>query len=259
MANRLQKSAGLGAQGASLGTMFAPGIGTVIGGGLGALAGLFAGNDKEVTSPLFSDINLQTENPELYNQLQQYKASLDQYQKLYNARAGGILPSEKRAMDQQASSVAEQQAGLGILGSSQGNRQQAEANAILRDQIAQRAFQEQQGMAGQLASMQGNQYNMTNQALQQAMNARMGQFNNQQADLQSSNQFYGGMLTGGLQGLASGINANRLGGLYDRLYPSGTNIGGGYMGNFTGPSSSYSSSSYLNPLQYGVPGQQMIG
>ncbi len=248
MANKFQKGLGLAGTGAMAGTAIAPGIGTAIGAGAGFLAGQLFGDDPQPEAPLFSDINLQTENPELYAQLMQYDAAIKQAQDAYRARSGGILPQEQRYLDQSLNQQREQQAGLGILGSGTANNQQAQMQMQLRDAIAQRAFQEQQAMQQNIQGMMGNRFNMSRQALNDVMQQRMGGYQGEMADQQAGNQFWSGLASGGLQGAVGLYNADKMGGIYDRLYPQASQpMEASYM-----PSMPAAQLAYNGPM-FGVP------
>lgn len=188
-------------------------------------------------SPLFSDINLANENPELYQQLQNYQAAIDQAQAAARSRGDGILPSEQRNLDQSLAKLDEQQINLGIAGTEMGNRNRSKAESRLRESIAERAFRERQALEGNVQNLLANKYNMTRAGLQDALSARLGQIQNEQAQAAARNQFYSN-LGGGL--MSAGAN------LYGTsLLPSFAEASSGYT-----PSYAYYAPS--SPVRYSL-------
>lgn len=203
MPNKFQKAAGGASTGAAIGSVI-PGVGTAVGAGIGGLLGFFMGSDKEpeYISPSFADINLKNENPELYAELMRLQAMSDQAEAMYNQRRAGMTYSERQGLEEAMGNQAQQQANQGLLGSSAGAAMQADAEARLRDQIQQRAFQEQQALFGNMAQQRAAKAN----ALMAAQNQIMGlkthgadiNYNQAMAEEQAANQFYSGLFNGGL-------------------------------------------------------------
>lgn len=278
MPNRFQKGTGLAGSGAGIGMMVGGPIGAAIGGGLGFLGGLFSGSDKEpeYVSPSFADINLQNENPELYAELMRMQAMSDQAEQMYNQRRAGMTYGERQGLNEAMSNQAQQQANQGLLGSSAGAAMQADAEARLRDQIQQRAFQEQQALFNNLAQQRAAKAN----ALMAAQNQIMGlkthgadvNYNQAMAEDQAANQFYSGLFNGGLGMLGQYQNMQGLKDIakmqYGQLGPNElpTNIPAGipsegpgtqYYGGVPGYSSSggtFNYNPYAKPLPYGTYG-----
>lgn len=205
---------GLGA----LGSLAGAGIGFATGGPMGAFVGSGAGGalgnilsgSDEYSAPSFSDIDLQTENPELWKELVAISRQADEAERLYNQRRQGMTYEEKVGMEQGAANVAQRQAVTGQLGSAVGNSQQASAESQIRASIAERAFREQQALQ-QNAMAQRQAYAQALLSGQQAVLQPMQQqaqtnFQSQQAESAAQNQFFSGLFNSGMSGLAQNNN-----------------------------------------------------
>lgn len=176
-------------------------------GGIGSLVGMFTGNDD---APTYADINLQRDNPDLWRELQQLQAMSKEYERLYARRQMGPTAQEKAQAEQGRSRNEEQLATRGMLGSSTGNRLQADYNAQIMNAIQQRAFQEQQQLLA--AQMQAKQAyaQQFGQAQQGALQAAMGQFQNKQQGHQAQNQFFGGLFNAGVGMMGNQMYADQM-------------------------------------------------
>lgn len=194
--------------GAGVGS-FVPGIGTAIGAGIGALGGLFGGlfGGDDPESPSYSDIDLAKEDPELYKRIQQNDALIRQYQQAYDMRRAGMTDMEGRGLNSSISQLGSQQANLGLLGTSTGAAQMADYQNQLRGAIQDRAYREQMGLLQGLSGQQNQGYNMTRNALNDAMQARMGQYNNQIRQVDNNNEFWKGL--GSMGASMYGLNQYR--------------------------------------------------
>lgn len=213
MAQAWQKGLGGAASGAGIGATVGGPYGAIAGGAIGGLLGLFNGNDSSPSSPLFSDINLARDNPQLWAEIQKNNALISEAQRMYNNRRQGMTYGEKMGLEDALANQRSQQAYQGTLGSSVGVGQQAMLEARLRDSIANRALQEQQALYNQYAQAQGRGYEMTRQGIMDVMGQNQGAYNQARADEQASNQFYGSLLGGGLQMLGGAYNRYQMDGL----------------------------------------------
>lgn len=209
--------------------------------GAGLLGSLFGGDD-----PSYSSIDLARDNPELYRLLQKNAELIKQGQAAYDMRNRGMTDLEKRGIDSTKSDLGAQQASLGLLGTSQGNAQMADAESRLREQIAARAFQESQALFGNVTNLQNNQFANTRAALNDVYGQQVG-------DATSRNQFYSGLFGGGMNMLGQGANMaymddqRKTYGAYPlNTAPLGTQI------------AAPAQLSYGNPYSYGLPAGNAI-
>lgn len=225
MASRWEKAAGMGATGWSLGGP--------VGGAIGAGLGLLFGSDKNpelgefrfspesLRSLNFADLDIASMNPELYRKLQQNDLILRDMQGALASRREGMTANEQRQMSDYMNRQGSGMASSGLAGTPIGNAMMADSAARLYDSAKDRAFQEymqlQGGVANQANANFGNmsaaQANLMNQAnanraasmsRDQLLNDReMAQFQDASQSAANSSQFYGNLLNGGLQGIAS--------------------------------------------------------
>ncbi len=236
MANGLMRGAGGAAQGAAAGSFFGP-LGTGVGAGLGFLGGLFAGDGVDELPPWalspdalksinFSDIDLKTLNPELYEKLLQNNALLDEYSKAYAERRQGLTNQEERRMRDDTLRSENRLGAMGLAGTGQGEAMMADVTARARDAAMERAYQEKIGLLQGLNQAQGQNFNMSRQAMGDAYGAMvgnrdnayrgdianrdymMGKFENNQNQQAASNQFWSGLFNNGMQGLGNLGNMN---------------------------------------------------
>ena len=204
MPSGFQKGIGMGASGAGIGASFGGPIGAAFGGGVGFLAGLFSGSDEEpqYISPSFADINLATENPELYKELMRMQASANEAERMYNQRRQGMTYTERAGLNEGLSNQVQQQANQGLLGSSAGAAMQADMEARLRDQIQRRAYQEQMGLFQNMAQQRAQQAGVLSGAQNQIMGLKTHgadqDYNQAMGNELAANQFYSGLFNGGL-------------------------------------------------------------
>jgi hypothetical protein len=231
LANRFQKGLGGAAQGYA--------IGGPIGGIVGGLGGLiFGGNDKTPELPElqfspeslrsynFSDVNLEQINPEIYKRLMENDAVLQGMRESLASRRQGATANEQRQLSDYLNQQGSAMAGGGLVGTPMGNAMMADAAARMQAQMQDRAFQEYMQMQGnvQNAAQQGFQNysgaqgNVLDQ-LQRNKQSSLGmdqlrnqhamqQYGADQQALADSNAMWGGMLSGGLTGIA---NQNMMG------------------------------------------------
>lgn len=258
MANRFEKGLGAGASGAGLGMQVGGPLGAAIGGGLGALGGwLFGHGDKTPDLPEFqyspgslgsvnfADINLKEQNPELYGQLLKNNQILADMQGELSSRREGPTASENRQMHEYMNQQASALNSNGMAGSPVGNAMMADAAARLQDAQRERAFKEYQSLLGGVQNQAGNMFNMysgaqgnianlQNQAIQNAMHRdefnraqQMGQYGEAQKAAAAGNQFYGGLLNGGINMLGQANNmANYSNMMNNKPYNSNAAWGG---------------------------------
>ena len=208
---------GLGAVGGSFfgpaGTM----AGAAIGGGAG---GLFDSNDVgPYRSPSFADIDLAKENPELYAELMKVSAAADQAQRLYDQRNRGMNEMEVQQLAAGRANMSNNLANRGLLGTSAGLAAETGAEGQIRAQIAARAFQEQQALAQAAQQAHQGLFQDYMQAQNQVMNpmhqAAQANWENQNAINQGNNQFYGGLINGGMSLAGNMYNMNQMQGMQD--------------------------------------------
>jgi len=181
--------------GASLGFSIGGPWGAAIGGAAGGLLGIFAGSGD---GPSLADVDLQRDNPDLWRELQQLQAMSMQYERLYAQRRMGPTAQERSQVQEGRGRMEEQQATLGMAGSSTGSRIMGEYNNQAMAAIQQRAFQEQQQLlAAQMQSKQMYAQQLA-QGQQNALQSKMGQFQNQQQNSADRNQFMSGLVNAGI-------------------------------------------------------------
>lgn len=197
MANKFIKGVSGATGGAGVGSMFGP-IGAGIGAGVGFLGGLFSGDDPDIPSKNFSDINLQQDNPELYKQIVQNQAILDQLQQSVNARRSGPTDAERFDLTQQSNQLANRLASNGMSGTPMGEQmmhsQYNQGINALRDH----AMNQYMAMQGQLANQGMNLGNLVRGGLQDVQG--QNNTNTQRAinQNQASSQFWTGLAGAGL-------------------------------------------------------------
>lgn len=234
MASRKQKAISSTVAGAGLGTAILPGIGTAIGGALGGLAGLFSKSDPEVNVPLFSDVSLQRDNPELYNQILRNDAMIQKANDIMKARMKGPTEGERYQEQANLSDLQGRLGGANLLGSGLGFSLYENAQRRMQADQADRIQRDALGQAQLLQQAEAQRGQLIRGGLQDAYNAKLGVAQNDQANLEASNGFYGNLLMGGLQ---AGV-----GGLLYGGSPRGSSSGSWY-GSLFGPESA----PYINP------------
>lgn len=175
-------------------------------GGLGMLKGLFSSNQ----TPSLSDVNLQRDNPELYQQLQQMQSVVGEYQNAYNQRRQGATAGELAGMAQSRAADSSRMGNLGLIGSSAGQSMMGGFEAQQQNALQQRIFQERQQA---LQGLQGAQQNYTSalgNAQSQDLQALMGQHQGNLAGQTAQNQFFSGMLGSGLNLYGTGQYLNTM-------------------------------------------------
>lgn len=179
-----------------------------IGMGLAGGIGLLTGDSPE--APQLSDIDLARDNPELFQELQRLRRLVQQSEAMYNARRAGMSRSEQLDMERQLGGVNERLASQGLLGSSVGASQRAEAEQAMRDALARRVFDESQALYGNMSNMASNAFNATRQGLGDVMNARLAQYQQDMANQTARNQFFSGLMGSGLNLAGTGMYINRM-------------------------------------------------
>lgn len=264
MASNIQKGVSGAAGGAGLGMSFGGPVGAGIGAGLGLLGGFLGGSDSDITAPSFADINLAKENPDLFARLQQQESFVNEAKKLYDKRRQGMTPLEDQQMQNQLKDVGRQTALGGIAGGSEAYAISANAQRDAQNNIANRIYNEQNGLFQQYGQAQNGLYNNTRSALGDVMGQRMSQLGIQENNLSNSNQMWGGLVNGGLSALGSGYNSYKMAQMptYNQnpmqSLPAGASMGAPGQGlQYSGPMSP----AWSGPQpSYGVPGNYgMIG
>lgn len=213
MANRFTKGLGGAAAGAASGAALGsiiPGVGNLLGAGIGGLIGGIAGGsqhgDPEITSKEFSDINLEKDYPELYQEILKNQQVLQQLQGLYDARKSGLSDAESSDLRRRQSDLMSQLGNAGIAGTPIGQQmldaQYNDAFNAMRDH----AEAQKLALASAIASGEGNIFNMKRAAIGDIAGQNQNDVNMQMAQNQASNQLWNGLLTAGLGGLAQQYN-----------------------------------------------------
>ncbi len=216
MANRGQKALSTGAAGAGVGAQVGGGYGAIIGGAIGAGVGFFQGDDEEptFTAPSFSDIDLQTENPELYEDLMEMYAQADALEREYLSRQAGPSYLDRAEIADVNSGIQNRMSHQGILGSSVGVAAAADADTMLREKINERAMQEAQQMKAAWFAQQNAAMNAKRAMQQDVMSGLMaektGQYTADREDVAANNQFYSGLFNGGMQMAGTAYNNDRM-------------------------------------------------
>lgn len=257
MADKAQGAISGAAGGAALGTAIAPGYGTAIGAVAGGLYGLFSTPD-DYTSPSFSDINLQSENPELYAQLLQLRAIQSQAQREYDTRRMGMTAQEESDYYKGMANSRDVQSSQGLLGTSVGNSQMTNTNNLLRGAIADRALKEREQLFGNLQSATQNNFNGTNQALQEimALKSGAGQMNYNQGLQQTQGNT--AFIQSGLNAYQTANNNDQNNQFRQQLLNQSPFAGYGGPGGYGNPYAPVPQSNFsqpqMNPYSQGVPG-----
>lgn len=164
-------------------------------GAIGSIAGMFKKTPK-TTVPTLDD--LKRANPDLYNELQSIRSMSKEYERLYSQRTKGATAQEMNQVQDARSANQAQLSNRGLVGSSAGQQLAADFEGRMNNQIQDRLSQEQLALLG--AQQQSKQAYL--QAQQAALNPYMQaqQANNQaqMANDQAQNQFFGGLVNGGL-------------------------------------------------------------
>lgn len=202
-----------GAAGAVGGGLIGGPGGALAGASIGAGVGGIFGNSGagQFQSPAFSDINLATENPELYQQIMQLSQVADQAEAQYQQRAQGPTAYENNELNLARSQSQNQLASQGLLGTSAGLSAEQGTQQQVQAQIAQRAMQQQQMDLQQALASRQAVAQATAQGQQQVFNPMMQQakmnYGNAQQQSQAQNQLYSGIMQGGI-GLAGNLYNN---------------------------------------------------
>ncbi len=219
-----------------------PGYGTAIGAGLGFIGGLLGGDDEELQSPMFSDISLARDNPELWARIQQNDLQIQAAQRALDSRRAGMTAQEQYGLNDARSTLGAQQSWRGTLGSSTGVAQQADLEGRLRAQIAERAYKEQLGLMANVQGLHQQQFQDTRAGLQDVMQAMQYGNKNAQAEQIAGNQFWSGGFNSGMNAIGNMQNQNALESIYSAQPP-------GYGGR-TAPVYMPSYSSGSSPLGF---------
>lgn len=176
-------------------------IGSLGVGALGSLAGIFR-HDPQYTSPTFNDVHLERDNPELWQELQNLNGVVTQLQKAYDSRRAGLTPLEQGQLNEERSGIQSREANQGLLGSSAGMAAEGDIMSRAHNAADQRAQMESNALLQQL--MSGRQGYL--QAFGGAQNADLARmvdqaktrYNAQVGNNQAQNQFFSGILNGGM-------------------------------------------------------------
>jgi hypothetical protein len=187
--------------------MALPVIGAVAGGlGLvGGLANMFRGSPQFNAPTLDS---LRRQNPELYNALMDIRRQSAVYEQMASQRQG-VSPLQRQMMADQGSQINQQMANRGLVGSSAGTQMQADARSRMMNQALQQAFQERQALMG--ASQGANQAFLGGfgQAVAPQMQQEMARYQQEMGNRQAQNQFFSGLVGGGLNLYGTDMMLNR--------------------------------------------------
>lgn len=244
-------AAGGAALGGSVGGPYGAAIGAVGGG----LYGFFSTPDDYV-SPSFSDINLQSENPELYAQILQLRAIQKQATDAYNARRLGMTDLEQRDLAAGLSNSRDIQSSQGLLGSSVGNSQMADTDARLRGAIANRALQEQGQLFGQMQGAAQGNFSATNQALNEIMAAKQGAAQMNYKTGMDQNAGNTAFIQSGLNAYQTASNNQNNEAFRQQLLQNSPYYNSGYGGPVYNSIPLAAPQQNYNPYSAGVPGNQ---
>ena len=206
--------------------------------------------DDDISSPTFADINLERDNPAMWEQIQKNRMAIEGAKRALEARRQGMTDMERRRVAESRDQLANQQSHLGLLGSSVGANAQASMVSQLQADIAERAFQEEFQRRQYMDQLQGREADLYNTGLTQAMQGKQGQYQHRMAEQDAKNQFWGGIMGAGI-----GVGGSMIGGAMAK--PAANSIstgvaGGGTYGmyNSGGPSLGVDSSIYSPPPQF---------
>lgn len=225
-----------GVGGAFLGGPMGAMAGASLGGGLGGM--LEAPDAPELSQIKFSpdslksynfdDISLARDNPELYAQLMKNSLLIDQANQILNTRRQGMSPEEQRTLRETKNNMTARLAAQGLIGDPVAEQALADSEAKIRERASAQAYQDKLGAMQMLAGLQQQQYgnlaqgqnaimganeNNRNASLQRdlAMAGRdMQQFQDQVSQNQGRNQFYSGLLNGGLSMAGNAYNQSQM-------------------------------------------------
>lgn len=180
-------------------------IGGSIAGG-GALGYMM--NQDDISSPTYADINLERDNPAMWSQIIKNREAIEGARRALETRRQGMTDMERRRVAESRDQLANQQSQLGLLGSSVGANAQAAMTSRLHADIAERAYQEEMQRRQYMNQLQSHEADLYGTGLNQAMQGKMGQYNNAMAEQQAKNQFWSSIMGGGIGVLGSGIKGS---------------------------------------------------
>lgn len=173
----------------------------------------------------YADIDLQTEVPELYNEIMRNDQLIARIENILNTRKQGATMAEMDALNANSSRMSEEQNAAGLLGTTAGMAAAGQARQRMEDSLRDRAFREEMGLYGALADQQargaqfhqgvlGQVYNARN-AQVQAENARAmaeseANYNRRAQNSAAINQLLSGVGNAGLSMVGTGLSNNAI-------------------------------------------------
>jgi hypothetical protein len=189
-------------------------VGLIAAGGAGTAYGLMK-KPAQYNSPNYDDIDLARDNPLLYAELQKYEQIGNELEAQYNQRRTGPSNSEMRMFDDAQAQQNNQLQARGSLGGSTALLASRDLHDNFQNQVMQRAFQEQQQMLAQLSAQRAQQAqlygNAQNSVMQNLSQQAMADYQGKMAQDQARNQFFSGLMGGGMGLMGSGMQANAVG------------------------------------------------
>ena len=173
--------------------------------GAGAL-GKWA-TSKDVKAPGGIDMaDLQRVNPALFKEVMQNEARINEARNILESRRRTATAQEVQAMADARNALVNQQAQMGLAGTSAGAGQQGDMEARLRAQIADRAFQEEQMYRQQLDQAR-QQAQMSNRAGAEFLwNKQMADYGDAMAKEQQNAQFWNSIMGAGMNVGTQGVS-----------------------------------------------------
>lgn len=218
--------------------------------GAGIMGAGIAGRYLTKTDPKLAGINmkdLQRINPELAKQISQNGARIQEARNILENRRRGATNQERMQMMEAQGNLAAQQAQMGLAGSSAGAGQMGDMETRLRNQIAERAFQEEQQYYGNLQNAIDREQQSGRMGAEFLQNQNMFDYQNALRQDQENAQMWGGLTNMGMGMGSSGVsqmvkqpyynqqqdvynqNYNRYNNMnqnYNRQSPTGNGVGG---------------------------------
>lgn len=220
MAGRGTKAVSGAAAGAGIGGSVGGPIGAGVGAVIGGIGGFLFGDDEEpeFVAPSFADIDLETENPELYEELMKVYAANSELEKAYRNRISGPSYADRNEIANVMSGVNNRLSHQGLLGSSVGIAAAADADTLLRERIEERAMQEANALRSAWMNGMLNAANFKKGMQDSIMNSKLGQatanYNAAREDEAASNAMWSGIFNGGVALGANAINNAKMDDLY---------------------------------------------
>lgn len=173
--------------------------------GAGALGKWLTSKDVQAPGGI-NMADLQRVNPALFKEIMQNEARINEARSILESRRRTATAQEMQAMADARNALQAQQAHMGLAGTSAGAGQMGDMEARMREQIAERAFQEEQYMQQQLEAAR-QQAQMSNRAGSEFLWSKaMADYQDQMAKEQQNAQFWNSIMGSGLNMGMSGVS-----------------------------------------------------